>query len=94
MKEMAISLAAKKEILFDINNGLFSEEFDTNNKCYRDKENDLDIEVQSEMSQLNGVWQFDVTITDNNGDEYLLEEGQWKNLYDAYCKAFAVLAEA
>jgi hypothetical protein len=76
-QEMAISLATKKEILFDINNGLFSEDYEPNSKYYHDDENDLDIEVLSEMNQLNGMWQFDVMIADSNGDEYILDEGQW-----------------
>lgn len=71
------------EIEYDINNGLFSATYEANNKCYYDAENELDIEVHSEYKHLIGAWQFDVTVTDRNGDEYMLEEGQWEKLYKA-----------
>ena len=83
MKEMTINQASRMEILYDINNGLFSATYEANNKCYYDAENDLDIEVQSEYQPLTGAWQFDVTISDCNGDEYMLSEGQWEKLYKA-----------
>lgn len=82
--EMAISLATKREILYDINNGLFSDASDTNNKYYRDEEKNLDIEVETKFIDWGGYWQFDVFISDDNGDEYLLEEGQWGNLNKAF----------
>ena len=83
MKEMAINQASRMEILYDINNGLFSATYEANNKCYYDADNELDIEVQSEYKHLIGAWQFDVTVTDRYGDEYMLEEGQWEKLYKA-----------
>ena len=83
MKEIAISKASRMEILYDINNGLFSTTYEANNKYYYDEENDLDIEVHSEYKHLIGMWQFDVNITDCNGDEYMLEDGQWEKLYKA-----------
>ena len=83
MKEIAINRASRMEILYDIKNGLFSADYEANNKCYYDAENDLDIEVQSEYKHLIGAWQFDVTVTDCNGDEYMLEEGQWEKLHNA-----------
>lgn len=83
MKEIAINQASRMEIEYDINNGLFSATYEANNKCYYDAENDLDIEVQSEYKHLIGAWQFDVTVTDGNGDEYTLEDGQWEKLYKA-----------
>lgn len=83
MKEIAINQASRMEIEYDINNGLFSATYEANNKCYYDAENELDIEVHSEYKHLIGAWQFDVTVTDRNGDEYMLEEGQWEKLYKA-----------
>jgi ribosome-associated toxin RatA of RatAB toxin-antitoxin module len=83
MKEIVINQASRMEIEYDITNGLFSTTYEANNKCYYDAENDLDIEVQSEYKHLIGAWQFDVTVTDRNGDEYMLEEGQWEKLYKA-----------
>ena len=83
MKEIAINQASRMEIEYDINNGLFSATYEANNKCYYDAENELDIEVHSEYKHLIGAWQFDVTVTDCNGDEYMLEEGQWEKLYKA-----------
>ena len=83
MKEIAINQASRMEILYDINNGLFSATYEANNKCYYDAENDLDIEVQSEYNDLIGAWQFEVNLSDSNGDEYILEEGQWSKLYKA-----------
>ena len=83
-KEMAISLATKREILFDLNNGLFSDSTNTNNKYYRDEANNLDVEVETRFIDWGGYWQFDVRISDDNGEEYLLEEGQWTNLNKAF----------
>lgn len=82
-QEMAISLATRREIEYDINNGLFSDASDANIKYYRDEERNLDIEVHSEYKHLIGAWQFDVTVTECNGNEYILEEGQWEKLYKA-----------
>lgn len=79
----SVSINILREMLYDINNGLFSTTYDANNKYYRDEENDLDIEVQSEYKHLIGAWQFDVTVTDCNGDKYMLEEGQWSKLHKA-----------
>lgn len=70
-------------MLYDINNGLFSADYEANNKYYYDEENDLEIEMQSEYKYLTGAWQLDVVISDCNGDEYILEEGQWEKLYKA-----------
>ena len=83
MKEMAINQASRMEILYDINNGLFSTTYEANNKCYYDAENELDIEVYSEYKHLTGAWVFEVTITDTWGEEYILEEGQWEKLHKA-----------
>ena len=83
MKEITINQASRMEIRYDINNGLFSATYEANNKCYYDADNDLDIEVQSEYKHLIGAWQFDVTVTDRYGDEYMLEDGQWEKLYKA-----------
>lgn len=81
MKTVSINIL--REMLYDINNGLFSTTYEANNKYYRDEENDLDIEMQSEYKHLIGAWQLDVTVTESNGDEYMLEEGQWSKLYKA-----------
>lgn len=78
-----VSKNTLREMLYDINNGLFSSEYEANNKCYYDEENDLDIEMQSEYKILTGVWQLDVVISDCNGDEDMLEDGQWEKLYKA-----------
>lgn len=83
MKEIAISLAARQEIEYDLHSGLFSADYEVNNKCYRDEENDLLIEVQSEYKHLTGAWQLDVVIYDNFDNEYTLEDGQWEKLYNA-----------
>lgn len=83
-KEMAISLATKREIMFDINNGLFSDPSDTNNKYYRDEERDLDIEVETRFVDWGGYWEFDIKVFDDNGTEGILEEGQWKILHKAF----------
>lgn len=82
-EEMAISLATKREILYDINNGLFSDSSDANNKYYRDNENGLDIEVATRFIDWGGYWEFDVNISDDNGKEYSLEDGQWDILNKA-----------
>lgn len=79
----SISISILREMLYDINNGLFSADYDANYKYYHDAENDLDIEVCSEFKHLIGAWQFDVTVTDSNGDEYTLEDGQWAKLHKA-----------
>lgn len=81
--EIAISLAIKKEILYDINNGLFSDSTESNSKYYRDKENEFNIEVTTEYNDLTGLWNFDVTTTNDYGEEFILEEGQWLNLNKA-----------
>lgn len=83
-KEMAISLATKREIMFDINNGLFSDPSDTNNKYYRDEERDLDIEVETRFVDWGGYWEFDIKVFDDNGEEGILEEGQWNILRKAF----------
>lgn len=79
----SISINILREMLCDINNGLFSTIYEANYKYYHDEDNDLDIEVCSEFKDLIGAWQFDVTVTDCNGDEYTLEDGQWAKLYKA-----------
>lgn len=79
----SISLNTLREMLYDINNGLFSTTYEANNKYYYDEENDLEIEMKSEYKYLTGAWQFDVTVTDRYGDEYILEDGQWEKLYKA-----------
>lgn len=84
--EKAISLAIKREILYDINNGLFCED-ESNSKYYRDEENDLEIEVFTEIKSYSSMWQFTVLITDDYGDQYELEEGQWQQLYKAHMAA-------
>lgn len=80
---MAISLATRQEIEYDLHSGLFSADYEVNCKCYRDEENDLLIEVQSEYKYLTGAWQLDVVIYDNFDNEFILEEGQWSKLYKA-----------
>lgn len=82
-QEMAINQASRMEIQYDINNGLFSTDYEPNNKHYYDADNDIYIEVQSEYNHLTGGWRFDVTISDCNGDEYILAEGQWSRLHKA-----------
>lgn len=84
MKEMAISLATKREILYDINNGLFSDACDTNNKYYHDEENSLDIEVESRYIDRSDCWSFDVKVYDDDGEEGILDEEQWKRLHRAF----------
>lgn len=79
----SISINTLREMLYDIHNGLFSADYEPNCKYYHDDENDLDIEVHSEYKHLIGAWQFDVTVADCNGDEYILEEGQWEKLHKA-----------
>ncbi|MBE6197981.1 MAG: hypothetical protein E7141_04805 [Rikenellaceae bacterium] len=79
----SVSINILREMLYDINNGLFSTTYEANNKYYRDAENELDIEVQSEYNHLTGAWQLDVIITNNWGDEDILEDGQWAKLYKA-----------
>jgi hypothetical protein len=83
MKEIAISLATRQEIEYDLHSGLFSADYEVNCKCYRDEENDLLIEVQSEFKHLTGAWQLDVVIYDDFDNEYTLEDGQWEKLYNA-----------
>jgi hypothetical protein len=83
MKEIAISLAARQEIEYDLHSGLFSADYEARYKCYRDEENDLHIEVQSEYQHLTGAWLLNVVIYDNFDNEYTLEEGQWSKLYQA-----------
>lgn len=78
-----ISISTLREILYDMNNGLFSADYETNNKYYYDEDNDLDIEVQSKYNELIGAWQFEVNLSDRNGDEYTLEDGQWSKLHKA-----------
>lgn len=80
---IAISLATKNEVLFDINNGLFSDSIESNNKYYRDEDGDLDIEVTSIYDNLLGMWRFDVLICDDFGNEYTLDDGQCEKLYKA-----------
>lgn len=70
-------------MLYDIHNGLFSADYEANNKYYHDEDNDLEIEMQSEYKHLTGAWVFEVTISDCNGDEYMLEDGQWEKLHKA-----------
>lgn len=82
MKEKAISLNTKMEIHYDINNGLFSKDYEPSYKCYRDEKNELDIEVHTEYDNRSGEWVFDVTLTDKWGEEYILEKGQWIKLHD------------
>lgn len=82
MKEIAISKACRMEIEYDIHNGVFSADYEVSHKWYRDEENDILIEVRSELKP-SGMWALDVIITDNEGDEYLLAEGQWSKLYKA-----------
>lgn len=77
---IAISRAIKNEVLFDINNGLFSDSLDSNNKYYRDEDNDLDIEVTSLFDNILDMWKFEVAICDDFGNEYNLDEGQWEKL--------------
>ena len=79
----SISLNTLREMLYDINNGLFSTTYEANNKYYYDEDNDLDIEVHSEYKHLTGAWVFEVAITDTWGDEYMLEDGQWSKLHKA-----------
>ena len=83
-QEMAISLATRREIEYDINNGLFSDASDANIKYYRDEERNLDIEVETRFIDWGGYWQFFVTVSDDNGTEGVLEEGQWKILHKAF----------
>ena len=83
-KEMAISLATRREIAYDINNGLFSDASDANIKYYRDEDNSLDIEVETRFIDWGGYWQFEVRVSDDNGEEGILEEGQWKILHKAF----------
>ena len=83
-QEMAISLATRREIEYDINNGLFSDSSDTNIKYYRDEERDLDIEVETRFVDWGGYWEFFITVSDDNGEEGILEEGQWKILHKAF----------
>lgn len=83
-KEMAISLATRREIEYDINNGLFSDASDANIKYYRDEDNSLDIEVETRFIDWGGYWQFEVRVSDDNGEEGILEEGQWKILHKAF----------
>jgi hypothetical protein len=83
MKEIAISKASRMEIEYDITNGLFSADYEVRCKCYRDEENDLLIEVQSEFKYLTGAWLLNVVIYDNFDNKYTLEEGQWSKLYKA-----------
>ena len=83
-QEMAISLATRREIEYDINNGLFSDASDANIKYYRDEENDLDIEVETRFIDWGGYWQFDVKVSDDNGEEGILEDGQWNILHRAF----------
>lgn len=83
-KEMAMSLATRREIEYDIHNGLFSDPSDTNNKYYRDEDNSLDIEVETRFIDWGGYWQFFITVSDDNGEEGILEEGQWKILRKAF----------
>lgn len=83
-REISISRTIKEEILFDINNGLFSDADMPNCKYYRDKENDLDIEVCAEYKDLIDSWKFDVVIYNDYEDEaFILEEGQWCALHKA-----------
>lgn len=70
-------------MLYDIHNGLFSADYEANNKYYYDEDNDLEIEMQSEYKYLTGAWQLDVVISDCNGDEHMLEDGQWSKLHKA-----------
>ena len=79
----SVSINILREMLYDINNGLFSTTYEANNKYYRDADNDLDIEMQSEYDHLTGAWQLDVIISNDWGDEDILEEGQWAKLYKA-----------
>ena len=79
----SISLNTLREMLYDINNGLFSTTYEANNKYYYDEENDLEIEMQSEYKYLTGAWQLDIVISDCNGDEDILEDGQWDKLHKA-----------
>jgi hypothetical protein len=70
-------------MLYDIHNGLFSADYEANNKYYYDADNDLEIEMQSEYKYLTGAWVLEVIITDSWGDEYMLEDGQWEKLHKA-----------
>lgn len=83
-REKAISLATRREIQYDINNGLFSDSSMANNKYYRDEENDIDIEVETEFIDWRGCWRFDIKIFDDFGEEYTLEGGQWDILNNAF----------
>jgi hypothetical protein len=83
-KEMAMSLATRREIEYDILNGLFSDASDANIKYYRDEDNSLDIEVETRFIDWGGYWQFFITVSDDNGEEYTLAEGQWKKLHNAF----------
>lgn len=79
----SVSINILREMLYDINNGLFSTTYEANNKYYYDEDNDLEIEVQSKYNHLTGAWQLDVIITNDWGDEDILEDGQWAKLYKA-----------
>lgn len=77
----SISISALREILYDMNTGIFSEDFQPNIKLYRDEENELEIELRTEKCY--GEWKLDAMITDCNGDEHNIDEGQWYKLYQA-----------
>ena len=83
MKEKAISVAMFNAIRYDINWGVFSDTSDWSSKYYRDEENELDIEVESEWVAWRNEWRFDVKIVDDWGEEFILERGQCDKLYDA-----------
>ena len=66
-----IATCIKKQILKDINNGVFSYPDTTTIEYYGDNDS---IEVRADVGNYYDILDFAVIITDENGEEYICEE--------------------
>ena len=75
-----IDIKLKKEILKDINNGAFSYPDATTIEFYGE---DCEIEVRADIGYYYDILDFQVIITDENGDEIYLCDEQLNELAEA-----------
>lgn len=77
--EKAISLETFREIEYDIQCGVYIEPGFSERKWYMD--GDIEVEVYAAVDNDYRLLDFTIGLMSEDGEEFLLEEGQWRKLY-------------